>query len=96
MALGILSMVSLLDFWNLKDKQMDKFRITIASLPDRESLVAEILYDGVQWAEISQETDELIIQFYSHPRQKCWEFLYDEALEALELARKKLVGLGEP
>ena len=53
---------------------MSKFRITIASLPDRERLVAEIIYDGVQWAEISQETDEVVVQFYSHPNQEYWEF----------------------
>lgn len=67
---------------------MEKFRITVASLPDREHLVAEILYEGIQWAEISQETGELIIQFYSHPRKKYWEFPIDEALKVLEQAKK--------
>lgn len=71
---------------------MDKFRITIASLPDREELVAEILYDNVQWAEISQETDDLVVQFYAHPRQKYWEFSLYEAIKILEKAKKKLVG----
>jgi len=56
---------------------IEKFRITIASLPDREHPVAEILYEGAQWAEISQEKDdELIIQLYPHPRQKHWEKPY--------------------
>lgn len=73
---------------------MEKFRITIASLPDREQLVAEILYDGVQWAEISQETDDLMIQFYSHPRKKYWEFSLEEAMEALERAKKRMLDLG--
>lgn len=73
---------------------MEKFRIIIASLPDRERLVAEILYKGVQWAEISQEKeDELIIQLYSHPREKNWEFPYDEALQILEEAKNKLLEL---
>jgi hypothetical protein len=73
---------------------MERFRITIASLPDRERLVAEILYEGVQWVEISQEVDEeLIIQFYSHPRKKCWEFTYNEALQILEQAKNKLLEL---
>lgn len=71
---------------------MEKFRITIASLPDREHVVAEILFEGVQWAEISQEADnELIIQFYSHPRKKYWEFSYDEAMQILEKAKEKLI-----
>ena len=70
---------------------MEKFRITIASLPDREYLVSEILYDGVQWAEISQETNKLIVQFYPHPRQEYWEFSLDEAMEALQQAKKELI-----
>ena len=73
---------------------MEKFRITVASLPDREHLVSEIIYDGVQWAEISQETgDELTIQLYSHPREEYWEFPLDEALEALQQAKKRMVDL---
>ncbi len=48
---------------------MDKFRITIASLPDRERLVDDVFYEGVQWVEISQESDEVVVQFYSHPRK---------------------------
>ncbi|NGX58958.1 MAG: hypothetical protein KR126chlam3_00100 [Chlamydiae bacterium] len=70
---------------------MEKFRITIASLPDREHLVAEILYNGIQWAEISQETDELMIQFYSHPDKEYWEFPCEEALGVLERAKIKLL-----
>lgn len=69
-----------------------KFEIVIASLPDRERVVAEIFYENVQWVEISQETDELVIQFYSHPEQIYWEFSYDEALEVLNQGKKKLVG----
>ena len=72
---------------------MEKFRIIIASLPDRERVVAEILYEGIQWAEISQETDdELIIQFYSHPQKKFWAFPFEEALIVLEEAKSKLLG----
>jgi hypothetical protein len=73
---------------------MDKFRITVASLPDRERLVAEILYAGVEWAEISQERDNgLIIQFYSHPSKKYWEFPFEEAVKILEQAKNKLLEL---
>lgn len=70
---------------------MDKFRITVASLPDREYLVAEILYGGVEWAEISQKTGELTIQFYPHPMEDQWEFSFDEAFAALEKAKKSLL-----
>lgn len=69
------------------------FQITIASLPDREHLVAEVLYKGVQWAEISQETEEIVVQLYPHPRQHYWEFPYDDAVAALQQAKQKLVNI---
>jgi len=71
---------------------MEKFRITVASLPDREHLVAEIIYDGVQWAEISQEKGGLDVQFYAHPRQRYWDFQFNEVIEILEKAKQKLLG----
>jgi hypothetical protein len=75
---------------------MEKFRITVASLPDREDLVAEVFYDGVQWVEISWEKeDELTVQFYSHPRLDHWEFPLDQALTVLEKAKSKLLGMGK-
>lgn len=74
---------------------MNKFRITVASLPDRENLVAEISYDGFQFAEISQETDhQLVIQFYRHPKNEYWEFSYNEILEIIEKAKKRLIEVG--
>jgi hypothetical protein len=73
---------------------MKKFDITIASLPDRENLVAEILYERMQWAEISQEADQVMIQFYAHPTQKYWAFPLDEALKVLEQAKQKFLGIG--
>ena len=71
----------------------DKFRITIASLPDRENLVAEIVYDGYQWAEIAQETNEMTVQFYSSKNAAYWEFTLDEAIEALNRAKERLISM---
>ena len=73
---------------------MERFRITIASLPDRENLVAEITCDGIEWAEISQETDQMIVQIYPNPQQELWEFPIDEALLALENAKQRLLKMG--
>ncbi|MES2345428.1 MAG: hypothetical protein V4494_05790 [Chlamydiota bacterium] len=56
---------------------MEKFSITVASLPNRDQLVAEIFYEDVQWVEISQDTGELIIEFYPHPTQEYWQFPLD-------------------
>jgi hypothetical protein len=71
---------------------MEKFRITVASLPDRERPVAEIYYDNMYWVQVSQETDDLSIQFYSHPKNKCWEFEFDKAIEVLKRAERELLG----
>jgi len=71
--------------------RIGKFEILIASLPDRERVVAEIFYENVQWVEISQETDELLIQFYPHPKEDQWEFPFDEAMQALEKAKNRLI-----
>lgn len=73
---------------------MEKFSITVASLPNRDQLVAEIFYEDVQWVEISQDTGKLIIEFYPHPTLECWQFPLDQALEALQKAKKRLVDLG--
>lgn len=73
---------------------MNKYRINIISLPDREYLVAEIFCDGYQWVEINQENGDLEIQFYPHPTEKCWEFNLEEALNVLTEAKQKLLGVG--
>ena len=73
---------------------MKELRITIASLPDRENLVAEISYKHYQFAEISQEEKEMKIQFYSHPKQKYWEFSLEEIQDIIEKAKNRLIEVG--
>jgi len=71
------------------------FYIVISSLPDRENLVAEICYKGYQWVEISQElSDEMVVQFYSHPKQQYWEFPLEDALATLKQAKQMLLQKG--
>ncbi|NGX43352.1 MAG: hypothetical protein K940chlam7_01647 [Chlamydiae bacterium] len=72
----------------------NNFRVTVVSLPDRESLVAEIYYDAVQWVEISQERGELVIQFYHHPLKDYWEFSFEEAMKILHEAKQELQKIG--
>jgi len=71
--------------------RIGNFEIMISSLPHRERPVAEIYYNNMYWVQISQETDDLIIHFYSHPTEKCWEFSFDEAIEILQQAKDKLL-----
>lgn len=73
---------------------LNKFEIEIASIPTQEDLVSEIFYDGVQWAQIYRKQGKLLIQFYSHPNQECWEFPCDLAIQVLEKAKKKLLEIG--
>jgi len=67
------------------------FEITIASLPDRENLVAEIFYKNVEWVEISAEIpNEFVVAFCNTDEGNYWEFPYDEAMEVLEVAKSRL------
>ena len=70
---------------------MANFRITVIGPDYREFLVSEIFHEQVQWVEISQETGELIIQFYNQEKT-CVEFPLDDTLIALEAAKNDLLG----
>lgn len=68
-----------------------QFSFRIASDSSKEKVFAEIFYDDDQWAEISQEGKEPIVIFFSPSKAKYWEFPLEEALEALQQAKKKLL-----
>jgi len=59
-------------------------RICISSQPDREKLVAEILFGDVQWAEIDQEADILQAEFYPRPDGQPWRMSFADAITALK------------
>ncbi len=67
-----------------------RWRITITSPPDRELLVADIIVDGVQMAEINEENGPLAIEVYPHPETGAWLLPFDELCEALNEARRRL------
>jgi hypothetical protein len=70
----------------------ENFSIIIANDTERENVFAEIYYKNQQWAEISIEGDKPLLALFSSNNQKFWEFPLDEALQALEIAKKKLLG----
>ena len=74
---------------------MAKFKISIASPPDREKLVAMIDCGNEQWAEINQERARLEVEFYPRRDGKPWVFELEEAVAALAQARVRLVGDNE-
>jgi hypothetical protein len=70
----------------------DKLRISISSPPDREKLVAEISFGDEQWAEINQEREALEVEFYPRPDGEPWRIDYQDALSALNEAKRRLIG----
>ncbi len=67
-------------------------RIVIASPPDREGVVAEIWHGDEMWGEVANEEGRLTLEFYPKEPKGTWLFDYDEALNAIQTARSKLLG----
>lgn len=71
---------------------LENFSIKIASDTDRDHVFAEIYYNHEQWAEISIEGEDPLLALFSPTNQKFWEFPLNEAIQALEMAKKALLG----
>ena len=69
---------------------MKKFNIEIASVPDKDNLVAEIWCENILIAELSHEAEEIDIEFYINDTIK---FNLKELIEIFEEARKKMLQL---
>lgn len=65
--------------------------IIIASLPDRTRLVAEVWIDNQQFAEISQETADVLVELYPPTKDKMWKVDYQTLVNTLEDAKNKLL-----
>lgn len=64
--------------------------IVVASVPDRETVVAEMWVNGEQCAEIRQEEGTLIVELYPRPNGAPWLISHAELLTALEEASRRL------
>jgi hypothetical protein len=67
--------------------------IQIASVPDRENLVAELWYNNEQWGEVSQENGVTKLEIY--PRfgensSNVWSFDLSEVMAKLQEAQRNL------
>jgi hypothetical protein len=69
---------------------LEKYRICLSSPPDRENLVAEIFFEGCQWAEIHQEHSVFEIEFYPRPDGRPWKVGFSSAINALNEAKSML------
>jgi hypothetical protein len=68
-----------------------KLSVVIASVPDRDDLVAEIWGDDLMIGEVRKnETGELTLDIYSRPGLSHWSVSLTAYLEILERARSGL------
>jgi hypothetical protein len=71
---------------------MNTMRVEIISPPDRDKITASIMIGNEQWSEVNQESDRLQIEIYPCRNTGAWLFGFEETLEALIEAKKRLVG----
>lgn len=65
--------------------------ITIASVPDREKPVAELWHEQELWGEISQETEDLLLEIYPNPSHISSQLKCEELIEIIQRAKDKLL-----
>ncbi|MCX6021648.1 MAG: hypothetical protein NTZ05_07935 [Chloroflexi bacterium] len=65
----------------------------IASIPDREELVAELWTDDMMWGEISQECGEVVLELYEDEEGPPWRFPLKTVERLLRRARRDLLNL---
>ncbi len=68
------------------------FEFTIVSAYDREKLTCEISYKNEIIAEISQETNEFMLEIYPSKMNKWWEIPLAAFQQALEDGKNHLLG----
>jgi hypothetical protein len=69
--------------------------VSISSPPDREFLVADIMLNAMQVAEVNIESGLLEIEIYPHPANSPWKFDFNEFLSSLNEAKARLNKLHE-
>ena len=74
----------------------ETIRIDIASPPDREKLVAQIMIGDEQWAELNQDGEYLVLEVYPRQDGQPWVISFDDAIGTLTDARVRLIGRTPP
>jgi len=70
---------------------MNYLSVTIASVPDRENVVAELWYQDQLWGELSYENNEFQLEIYPSSKGEAWNFNYEKILQSIINAKEKLV-----
>jgi hypothetical protein len=69
--------------------------IEIASVPDRDQLVAEIWAGQDQFAELRHEGGSLVLQVFAPPNGGAWDLAFEQVMSALATAKERLAGEGD-
>ena len=68
------------------------FEIILASVPDRDDLVAEIWRGDAQFAEVRLDVEQFLVEVYKNPNDLKWTFDHSELVGALNAAKSRLGG----
>lgn len=68
----------------------DQIRVAIISPPDREKLTAEFMIGGEQWAELSHEQGEFLLECYPRRDGQPWILPLESVFRALTEAKERL------
>lgn len=52
--------------------------------------IAYVFYFGDPWLEISHIDGEIVMYICKHPRERCWQMPYKDAIEALEKIQREI------
>ena len=70
---------------------MQNITLDLASPPDREQLVVQVMIGDEQFAEINQETDSLQIEIYGRRDGQPWTIDFDRLMVELANAKNRLI-----
>jgi len=70
----------------------NNFTVEIASVPDREDLVAEIWLDDIMLAELSNHNCKTMLEIYPNNKSSRLSFECEDFIKALLSAENKLAG----
>lgn len=80
----------------MSDGAKHSFSVELASVPDREGVVAELWCDEQLLAELRHDDGQLRIQLYPNSAGEPWDLPHGQFLHALRRAQERLEGPGHP
>jgi hypothetical protein len=78
--------------WQVREDVSSTVRVEVSSPPDREHLVANIMIEAAEFAEINQEEGALQVEIYPRQDGEPWRLSYSALTDAMNLAKERLEG----